>query len=143
MYPYEGMFLLDPVMHTADPEAVEKTVTDLLEKHGAKIHKTERWEERRLAYEIKGHKRGVYLLTYFEMPGSGVDPMRRETRIVETILRQMVVRLPWDIETYLEKSAQYQEKMREDQEGRRGERDRDGDSDFENGPRGARAMETV
>jgi len=122
MYPYEGMFLLDPVAHTADPEAVEKTVTDLLAKHGGKIHTAERGEERRLAYEIKGHRRGVYLLVYFTMPGENLDAMRRETRITETILRQLVIRLPWDIDTYLHKSKAYQEKMREEQEGRRGDR---------------------
>lgn len=122
MYPYEGMFLLDPVAHAADAESTEKTVTNLLEKHGAKIHQVERWDERRLAYEIKGHKRGVYLLTHFEMPGGNVDAMRRETRITETILRQLVIRLRWDIPTYLEKSAFYYEKTREDHENRRGER---------------------
>jgi small subunit ribosomal protein S6 len=111
MYPYEGMFLLDPVKHGADPESTEKAVTDLLEKHGAKIVQSERWDERKLAYEIKGHKRGVYLLTYFEMPGENVDAMRRETRIIEPILRQMVVRLRWDIPTYLEKSKEYSDKL--------------------------------
>lgn len=127
MYPYEGLFLLDPVAHTAEPESVEKIVTDLLQKHGGKIHSTELWEERRLAYEIKGHKRGMYLLVYFEMAGENVDAMRRETRILETILRQLVIRLPWDIETYLEKNKAYHEKMREEQEGRRGDRDRGAD----------------
>ena len=122
MYPYEGMFLLDPAAHTADPEAVEKTVTSLIEKHGGKIKQANCWEERRLAYEIQGHRRGIYLLVYFEMPGDNVDAMRRETRITENILRQLVIRLKWDIATYLEKSKLYLEKVHEDQEGRRGER---------------------
>ena len=123
MYPYEGMILVDPVQHTADSEAVEKTVKDLLEKHGAKIQQFERWDERRLAFEIKGHKRGVYLLVHFEMPGEGVDAFRRETRIVEVILRQMVIRLDTDIPTHLERTAAYYDKMREDQESRRAARD--------------------
>ena len=123
MYPYEGMILVDPVLHTADPEAVEKTVKDLLEKHGAKIQQFERWDERRLAFEIKGHKRGVYLLVHFEMPGEGVDAFRRETRIVEVILRQLVIRLDTDIPTHLERQAAYYDKMREDQESRRAARD--------------------
>ena len=123
MYPYEGMFLVDPNLHAADSEAVENTVKGLLEKHGAKIQQFERWDERKLAYEINGHKRGIYLLTYFEMPGENVDAMRRETRIIEPILRQMVIRLEDDIPTYLEKSAAYYEKMKEDQEARRSRRE--------------------
>ena len=119
MYPYEGMFLVDPTMYAADSEAVETTVKGLLEKHGAKIVQFERWDERKLAYEIKGHGRGVYLLAHFEMPGINVDAVRRETRIIECILRQMIIRLEDDIPTYLEKSAKYAETMKEDQEARR------------------------
>jgi small subunit ribosomal protein S6 len=135
MYPYEGMFLVDPNKYTEDPEVVEGEVKTLLEKHGANIVQFERWDDRKLAYEIDGHKRGVYLLTHFEMPGDGVDAMARETRIIDSILRQLVVRLDDDIPTFLEKSAKYSEVMREDQEQRRlrreesqaaGGRDRDG-----------------
>jgi small subunit ribosomal protein S6 len=121
MYPYEGMILVDPVMHGADPEGVEATVRGLLEKHGAKIHDFEKWDERKLAYEIKGHKRGVYLLTRLEMPGEGVDEFRRECKITECILRQLMIRLEDDIPGYLERSAAYYEKMKEDQESRRGD----------------------
>jgi small subunit ribosomal protein S6 len=117
------MFLVDPTLHAADSEAVENTVRKLLEKHGAKIHKFERWDERKLAFEIQGHKRGVYVLTYFEMPGANVDAMRRETRIIEPILRQMVIRLDDDIDTYLEKSASYYEIMKEEAEARRNRRE--------------------
>jgi len=119
MYPYEGMFLVDPNLYTEDSEAVENTVRGLLEKHGAKIAQFERWDERRLAYEIGGHSRGVYLLSYFEMPGEKVDALRRETRIIETILRQLIIRLEDDIPTHLEKAAKYEETMKEDQEARR------------------------
>lgn len=135
MYPYEGMFLVDPNKYTEDPEAVEGEVKTLVEKHGGKIAQFERWDDRKLAYEINGHRRGVYLLTHFEMPGEGVDALSRETRIIDSILRQMIVRLDDDIPTFLEKSAKYADIMREDQEQRRlrreesqssGGRDRDG-----------------
>jgi len=119
MYPYEGMFLVDPTMFAADSEAVEATVKGLLEKHGAKISQFERWDERKLAYEIGGHGRGVYLLAYFEMPGENLDALRRETRIIDAILRQMIIRLEDEIPVYLEKSAKYADIMREDQEARR------------------------
>ena len=120
MYPYEGMFLVDPVAYGADPEAVEGSVRGLLDKHGAKIDQFERWDERKLAYEIKGHKRGVYLLVHFEMPGENLTALREDCRLEQAILRKLLVRLDDDIPTYLEKSAKYYEKMREEQEIRRG-----------------------
>ncbi|MHC4550599.1 MAG: 30S ribosomal protein S6 [Planctomycetota bacterium] len=130
MYPYEAMFLVDPAMHGADPEAVENTVKGLLEKHGARIHEFEKWDERRLAYEIQGRRRGVYLLVHFELPGEAVDDLRGDCKLTESILRQLVIRLEDDIPTHLEKCARYHEIMRADQEGRRGERGREGADEF-------------
>jgi small subunit ribosomal protein S6 len=119
MYPYEAMFLVDPVKHAEDAAATEKVVSQLLEKHGAKMHSFERWDERKLAYEIAGHKRGVYLLARFEMPGGNLRSLRDDCELTETILRQLVLRLDTDIPTYLAQCAKYQEKTREEMESRR------------------------
>jgi small subunit ribosomal protein S6 len=131
MYPYEGMFLVDPVAHGADPEGVEKAVYGLLEKHGAKVRQFEKWDDRKLAFEIKGHRRGVYLLAHFEMPGDKVTPFRTECSLTETILRHLVMRLEDDITTHLEKVAKYSEKMREGQDERRGRRDDESPDDMD------------
>ncbi len=141
MYPYEAMFLVDPVVHGNDPDGTESKIRGLLEKHGAQLHDFERWDERKLAYEIKGHKRGIYLLSRFLIPGGNLPEFEADCRINETILRQMLIRLDDDIPTFIEKSAAYYEKMKEDAEARRGRRedgfdgggrDRDRDRD---GPR--------
>ncbi len=133
MYPYEAMFLVDPVKHTEDPAGTEKVVSGLLEKHGAKVHKFERWDERKLAYDIKGHKRGVYLLSLFEMAGKSVRPLRDDCELTETILRQLIVRLDTDIPTYLAQCAKYQERTREDLENRRAARRDEEDREGEEG----------
>ena len=125
MYPYEGMVLVDPTAHAEDPDNVESGVKKLLEKHGAKIHQLQRWDERKLAYEIKGHKRGVYLLAYLEMPGENIDAFRKEAAITELILRQMLIRLETDIPTHLERAAQYEEKTKKDADSRRTDRGSD------------------
>lgn len=141
MYPYEGMFLVDPVAHAADPEGVEKSVQALLAKHGAKVHQFARWDERKLAYEIRGHKRGVYLLAHFEMPGGSIDALRKEARITEMILRNLVIRLDCDIPSYLEKSARYYDKMKVEAETRRTERARRDRDDFGEGFEGPEGIE--
>jgi len=131
MYPYEAMFLVDPVKHTEDAVATEKVVSALLEKHGAKVHKFERWDERKLAYDIKGHKRGIYLLSLFEMPGGNLRALRDDCELAETILRQLILRLDTDIPTYLAQCAKYQEKTREEMEIRRAARREDEDRESE------------
>jgi small subunit ribosomal protein S6 len=131
MYPYEAMFLVDPVKHTEDAVATEKVVSALLERHGAKVHKFERWDERKLAYDIKGHKRGIYLLSLFEMPGGNLRALRDDCELAETILRQLILRLDTDIPTYLAQCAKYQEKTREEMEIRRAARREDEDREGE------------
>lgn len=131
MYPYEAMFLVDPVKHTEDAAATEKVVSSLLEKHGAKVQQFERWDERKLAYDIRGHKRGVYLLALFEMPGENVRPLRDDCELTEAILRQLILRLDTDIPTYLAQIARYQEKTREEMESRRAARREDDERDDE------------
>jgi small subunit ribosomal protein S6 len=135
MYPYEAMFLVDPVKHGEDPAGTEKIVSGLLEKHGAKMHRFEKWDDRKLAYEIGGHKRGIYLLALFEMAGEKVRGLRDDCELTEAILRQLVLRLDTDIPTYLAQCAKYQEKTREEQESRRAARredeEREGEERFD------------
>ena len=75
------------------------------------------------------------------MPGGNVTELNRDCELSEAILRQLVLRLEWDIPAYLEKCAKYQEAMREDQESRRAARrdddDRDSDDSLgDSGPEG-------
>ena len=64
MRQYEGMFLFDASTITGEGEAKEE-VQRLLDRSEAEIVVCRKWEERRLAYEIKKCKRGLYMLAYF------------------------------------------------------------------------------
>ena len=70
---YLEMFREDPRQKQLSQEKAElekflKTVDQILQKSGATIDQKEKWDERKLAYEIGGHKRATYYLTYFSAP---------------------------------------------------------------------------
>ena len=88
---YEGMFLLDNSKANKDWEAVEAHVHGILERHGANIKKSQKWGERKLAYEISGHKRGTYMLVHFEANGDAIVPVRRDAGLSDTIIRMLIV----------------------------------------------------
>lgn len=67
---YEGMFILDSSRYGHDPEAVSGQIDETIQKLGGKILVSRLWEERRLAYPIKSHRKGTYWLTYFELSGT-------------------------------------------------------------------------
>lgn len=88
---YEGMFLLDNQAVRADWNAAKAVVTSLLSKHGGKVQTARRWDERKLAYPIRGRKRGTYLLVYFEQDGPGSQSVRRDLDIEERLLRYLIL----------------------------------------------------
>ncbi len=45
-----------------------------------------------MAYRIKGRKRGVYVLVFFEAPPEGIPSIERDAKLSEDILRVMVLR---------------------------------------------------
>ena len=64
---YEGMFLF-PQSATANLQEAADHVKAILDRCGASIVSFRKWDDRRLAYEVQGNKRGVYFLAYFTAP---------------------------------------------------------------------------
>ena len=93
---YEGMFLLNSVEARRDWDAAKAQVQDILTKSGAEIATNYRWDERRLAYEIKGQKRGTYYLVYFKAESDAIATIRRDCRMNDLVLRQLILR--WEKE---------------------------------------------
>lgn len=111
---YEAMFILDHAAATADFEATSGIVDQLLEKHGAKIDQKEKWDERKLAYEIKGQRRGTYYLVYFTAEPTAIDNINEDVHLNETILRHMVIALDVPIAEHIETTATERERLAED-----------------------------
>ena len=88
---YEGMFLLGPSSAT-EPQAALDLVKGFIERHGGQIKVLKKWDERKLAYEIKGNKRGTYIISYFKAPGEAVTQIERDVNLSEEVLRVMVTR---------------------------------------------------
>ena len=88
---YEGMFLFPQSATTNLQEAIDR-LKGILEKVGATIINFRKWDDRRLAYEIDGNKRGVYFLVYFNSPTSAISELERRCNQSEELLRMMVTR---------------------------------------------------
>lgn len=88
---YEGMFLFDSAA-AHDWASMEKEVRRLLERIGANLLVCLKFDERKLAYEIKRRKRGTYVLTYFEAPTDKLTDLDRDAHLSELLLRHLVLR---------------------------------------------------
>ena len=93
MVVYEGMFILDASKYSRDPAGMAQQVVDLIQQHGGTVLASRLWDERKLAYPIKGHKKGVYWLTYFRMPTANLVALERQCEITDDILRKLVLKV--------------------------------------------------
>jgi len=85
---YEGMFILDPSKYSRDPAGSAQQINDLIAQFGGTVLAARLWDERKLAYPINGHKKGVYWLTYFKMPAGQLTALERQCEISDDIIRK-------------------------------------------------------
>lgn len=90
---YEGMFILDPSKYSRDPAATSQQISDMIMQNGGTVLASRLWDERKLAYPINGHKKGVYWLTYFKMPGDGITPLERQCEITDDVIRKLILKV--------------------------------------------------
>jgi small subunit ribosomal protein S6 len=84
---YEGMFLFPG---SAEAEASIKRTRDIIEKHGGQVAVIKKWDERKLAYEIKKQKRGLFVIAHFTGPGAAIAPITRDVNLSDDVLRVLI-----------------------------------------------------
>jgi small subunit ribosomal protein S6 len=87
------MFLLDSTKVAVNWDESVQHVHDILTKHQSEIVASRQWDERRLAYPVRGHKKGTYLLTYFRTEGAQIDAIEADCRLSDVILRDLILKV--------------------------------------------------
>lgn len=106
VHTYECMFIFDPNRFARDAAVLGTNVNEMIEKRGGEVLASRLWEERKLAYPIEGHKRGVYWLTYFKIEGEELTGLQRDCQLNDSILRQLVLKIDPRIAEHLVRLAQ-------------------------------------
>ncbi len=88
---YEGLFLMGQSAG-ADMTSALAHVREVLDRAEAEVITLAKWDERKLAYEIKGQKRGTYILSLFKARGTQIANIERDCNLSEQIIRAMIVR---------------------------------------------------
>jgi small subunit ribosomal protein S6 len=91
---YEGLFILDANKFARERDNLAREVEGLVEAVDGELLVSRLWEERRLAYPLKGQRKGAYWLMYFRMPTLRLTELTRACEINDSILRQLFVKLP-------------------------------------------------
>lgn len=90
---YEGMFILDSGRFARDPEGIAAQVNKLVTDAGGEILVSRQWEERRLAYPIKGQRKGLYWLMYFRLDSLKLAELNRQFDLFDANIRNLFIKV--------------------------------------------------
>lgn len=89
MRAYESLVILDPTAEEADCEKLITRVEESIVTGGGVHDSTDRWGKRRLAYEIKKQREGVYVLINFKGPATYLADLDKLYRFSPIVMRAM------------------------------------------------------
>jgi small subunit ribosomal protein S6 len=92
MRKYECMYILDPGLAEEQQEPIIDRFKNLIGENGGDVEAVDKWERRRLAYEVKGRREGVYVVMNFSGEPSTEAELGRVMGISDDILRHLIVR---------------------------------------------------
>jgi small subunit ribosomal protein S6 len=130
MHTYEAMVLIDSGQENF--EAACEPIRRSLDRNEAEVLAMKLWDDRRLAYEIKGRRRGTYVLVYFNMNPANVVELENDFKLDDKILRVLILRNEDVTDEVLKAETPATAPPREDEgdrRGGRGRRDERGDRD--------------
>jgi small subunit ribosomal protein S6 len=89
---YEGLFLVDSSLAASDWDGVTASIEKAFSRADADVVEMKKWDERRLAYDVKGKSRGTYILAYFNCDPLKILGIERDVTLSESIARVLILR---------------------------------------------------
>ena len=91
MNKYESIVIINPNLENEAIQALVKKFSDLINNDGTVVS-VEEMGKKKLAYEIKKHTEGHYILLKFEANPNSITELERIYRITDDVIKFIVVR---------------------------------------------------
>ena len=92
MHKYEMAVVLRPDLDEETKAAESQKVMDLITRFGGTVEKVDDWGKRRLAYEIQKVNEGFFSFISFDADSTAPAELESRMRIMENVLRYLIVR---------------------------------------------------
>ncbi|MEK6673933.1 MAG: 30S ribosomal protein S6 [Nitrospirota bacterium] len=90
---YENIIIFNAALSDEDIETAASKIKDIITGSGGEILKADNWGRRKLAFEIKKQKKGLYMLLLFRLDPSVVKKLESHYKVTDSVIKFMVVRL--------------------------------------------------
>lgn len=90
---YEMVVIIGPEVVDEQLEAAINNISSFITGKGGAISEITRWGKRTLAYPIKHHITGTYILARFTLKPAACKEMESNLKISEQVLRHLLIKL--------------------------------------------------
>ncbi len=90
---YETVFIARQELSAKQVEELTEQYSKIITDDGGKIHKTENWGLRTLAYKINKSRKGHYVLIESDTSAASVIEMERQMRLSDDVMRYLTIKL--------------------------------------------------
>lgn len=90
---YELLYIVDPNLTDDQIEPIIAKYSAIATEQGGEVQAAGKWDKRRLAYEVQGHREGNYILMYFTGEPSVANELDRVLRISDDCFRHLITRV--------------------------------------------------
>jgi len=90
---YQMVFIIHPEFDEDQAAGVIDDVKDLISRNDGKVTKVEPWGLRKLAYPIQKQHEGRYVLMELDLEPQKIKEIERVLKLMEPVIRQLIVRL--------------------------------------------------
>lgn len=84
------MYIIDANLTDEQVDSIIAKYSKVVTDQGGELRAVGRWDKRRLAYEIKGRREGLYILMFFEAEPAVVKELDRIYRISDDVFRHLI-----------------------------------------------------
>jgi len=90
---YELVMIISPeVADEALPATIER-VQQFIQERGGEVKQVDPWGRRKLAYPIRRHQEGHYVVTQFSLDPQAIGALEGSLQLAEDVIRHLVVKL--------------------------------------------------
>jgi small subunit ribosomal protein S6 len=90
---YENIIILDAALSDEETDAAITKIKDLIADQGGEVLKIDVWGRKKLSYEIKKQKKGLYVLLLYKTTPETNKKIEDFYRVSDAVLKHLIIRL--------------------------------------------------
>lgn len=89
---YENIVILNASLSDEEIETAAGKIRDLITAANGEILSTDNWGRKKLAYEIKKQKKGLYILFLFKAPAPVIKKLEDYYKVSDNVIKHMIIK---------------------------------------------------